>query len=83
MRVRGWSDLQSLIWAANGKSFFVVAGIRNGRELLNVDLEGNAHALWENTGGSSETLAHPSPDGRHVAFDGWTTSGNMWLMENF
>jgi hypothetical protein len=50
---------------------------------LHVDLQGNAHALWENTGGSAETLAHPSPDGRHLALDGWTTSGNVWMMEDF
>ena len=83
VQVRGWSNLQSLIWAADGKSFFVVAGIRNGRELLNVDLQGNAHALWENTGGSAETLVYSSPDGRHLAFSGWTTNGNMWMLENF
>ena len=83
VRVKGWNNLQSLIWAADGKSLFVTVGIRNGRELLHVDLQGNAHVLWENTGGSGETLAHPSPDGRHLAFDGWTTNGNIWMMENF
>ena len=83
VQVKGWSSLQSLIWAADGKGLFVTAGIRNGREILHVDLQSNAHALWENTGGSAETLAHPSPDGRHLAFDGWTTNGNMCMMENF
>jgi len=82
-QVKGWSNLTSLIWAADGKGLFVSAGVRNGREILHVDLQGNAYILWENTGGSGETLAHPSPDGRHLAFDGWTTSGNMWMMENF
>jgi len=83
VQVKGWSNLLSLIWAADGKGLFVTAGIRNGREVLHVDLQGNAHVLWENTGGSHETLAQPSPDGRHLAFNGWTTSGNMWIMENF
>jgi eukaryotic-like serine/threonine-protein kinase len=82
-QVKGWNNLQSLIWAADGKGLFVTVGIRNGRKILHVDLQGNAHALWEDTGGSAETLAYPSPDGRHLAFDGWTTSGNMWTMENF
>jgi hypothetical protein len=50
---------------------------------LNVDLQGNARALWENTGGSAETLVYSSPDGRHLAFSGWTTNGNMWMLENF
>ena len=83
LQVKGWSGLQSFSWAADGKSLFVTAGIRNGREVLHVDFAGNAHALWEYTGGAGETLTHPSPDGRHLAFDGWTTSGNMWTMETF
>jgi eukaryotic-like serine/threonine-protein kinase len=82
-QVKGWNNLQSLIWAADGKGLFVTVGVRNGREILHVDLQGNAHALWEDTGGSAETLACPSPDGRHLAFDGWTTSGNVWMMDNF
>ncbi len=83
VQVKGWNNLLSLIWAADGKSLFVTAGIRNGREILNVDLRGNAHALWEDTGGSFETLAHPSPDGRYLTLDNWVTNGNMWMLENF
>jgi hypothetical protein len=62
---------------------FVTAGVRNGKDILYVDFQGNAHLLWENSGGSGETEARPSPDGRHLAFNSWTTSGNIWLMENF
>ena len=83
IRLKGWSRLQTAIWAADGKSLFVTADIRGGAVVLHVDLQGNAHALWEYTGGSGETLVHPSPDGRHLAFDSWTNSANMWLMENF
>ncbi len=83
VQVKGWSNLLWLSWAADGKGLFVTAGIRNGREVLYVDLRGNAHALWENIGGSAETIAHPSPDGRHLAIDGWVTNGNMWVIENF
>jgi len=75
--------LRSFVWAADGKGLFVTAGIRNGMELLHVDLQGNAHALWENTGATGETLGFPSPDGRHLAFNGWTTNGNMWMLENY
>jgi len=62
---------------------FVVAGIQTGRVLLHVDLQGNAHSLWENAGASGETLAAPSPDGHHLAMSGWTMDSNMWTMENF
>jgi serine/threonine protein kinase len=83
IQVKGWSNLQSFDWAADGDGLFVVAGIRNGCKLLHVDLQGNAHALWENLGASGETIVHPSPDGKHVAFSSWTTNGNMWMLENF
>jgi Tol biopolymer transport system component len=81
--VKGWTNLESFFWAADGNGLFVTAGVRNGKDILYVDFQGNAHLLWENSGGSGETEARPSPDGRHLAFNGWTTSGNIWLMENF
>jgi serine/threonine protein kinase len=82
-KVRGWSNLLAFTWAADGKGLFVTAAIRNGRKLLHVDLQGNAHVLWEDIGGSNPTQAFPSPDGRYLAFAGWPTNANMWLMENF
>ncbi|MGB9335999.1 MAG: protein kinase [Candidatus Acidiferrales bacterium] len=81
--VKGWNDVQAFIWSADGKGLFVTAGMRNGRELVHVDLRGNAQALWENTGASGETIAKSSPDGRHLAFSSWATNGNMWMMEDF
>ncbi len=81
--IKGWSDLQNFAWAADGKGLFVTVRVRGGRDLLHVDLQGNSHLLWENLGGSGEALAVPSPDGRHLAFNGWTTDGNLWMMENF
>ncbi len=83
VRVRGWSNLFSFHWAADGKGLFVTSGIRNGKEILHVDLQGNAHALWEDSGLGGEVEAHPSPDGRYLAFNGWATNSNMWMMENF
>jgi Tol biopolymer transport system component len=82
VRLNGWSNLLRLAWAADGKGLFVTGGIRNGQELLHVDLQGHVHALWESTGGFPETLA-PSPDGHHLAIQNWTTSSNIWMMEDF
>ncbi len=83
VHVKGWTHLLAFSWAADGKGLFVVAEIRGGRDVLYVDLQGNAHRLWENTTLSMETLAIPSPDGRHLALQGWTYSGNLWMLENF
>jgi serine/threonine protein kinase len=83
IKVKGWNKLLTLRWTADEKGLFVSAGNRGGTALLYTDLQGNAHQLWESTGASGETLVRPSPDGRHLGIQTWTTSGNMWMMENF
>jgi serine/threonine protein kinase/Tol biopolymer transport system component len=86
--VKGWDNLQSVDWAADGKALFVAVATREGSALLHVDLHGNAHVLWERKGGVEPWFALapwavPSPDGRHLAIYDWQQSANMWMMENF
>ncbi len=95
--VKGWNSLQSVNWAADGNGFFVSSATKVGSALLRVDLQGNAHVLWEQKGniapwngpyaqwlgGPSAPWAVSSPDGRHLAIYSWTLSANMWMMENF
>ena len=71
-------------WAADGKGLFVADGVLGGTgvEVRYVDLQGNAHVLWENHEGNV-TEGLPSPDGRHLAIMGLTVDGNMWMLENF
>jgi Tol biopolymer transport system component len=83
IHVKGWNNLLAMTWAADGKGLLVVAGVGTGKVVLHVDLQGNAHSLWENVGAFGETLPSPSPDGHHVALSGWTMDSNMWVMENF
>jgi eukaryotic-like serine/threonine-protein kinase len=80
--VKGWNTLTDANWAADGKSLFVSSFRDRGADLLSVDLQGNARLLWENKGGIG-TYAVPSPDGRHLAMQGFSEDGNMWMMENF
>jgi Tol biopolymer transport system component len=95
--VKGWSSLQSVHWAADGKGLFVSSATPEGAALLHVDLKGNARVLWKQKGsiapwggpfdmgmGSpSAPWAVPSPDGRHLAIYTSSLSANMWMMENF
>ena len=92
--VKGWSGLQTLDWTADGNGMFVTSTTGTGSAVLQVDLEGNAHLLWEPKGsiqsfstpfigGLLTPWAVPSPDGRHLALCQWTFSANMWMMENF
>jgi len=83
LRLRTTRSIQAFNWAADGKGLFVVDGRRNGRAILYVGLDGTEKMVWEQAGGSAETLAVPSPDGRYLAMQEWTTSGNLWVMENF
>jgi eukaryotic-like serine/threonine-protein kinase len=50
------------------------------RPLLFITIEGNAHTLW-----SPEQLdvgaTMPSPDGKHLAINGWTNQSNVWLID--
>jgi Tol biopolymer transport system component len=69
-------------WAADGRGLYVSSTVMRKTALLHVDLQGNAHVVWENYG-NNFTWGIPSPDGRHLAFMGWTDNSNMWMMENF
>jgi hypothetical protein len=80
IKVRGWDNLQSLGWAADGKSLFVHNEANQKLAILNVDLHGNAHLLLDNVEVSDLPV---SPDGRHLAFMSQTVDGNMWMVENF
>jgi hypothetical protein len=94
--VKGWSSLQSVNWAADGKGLFTSSATRGGSALLHLDLQGNAYVLWQQKGSIAEWYAPfapfggpsapgvvPSPDGRHLAIYDWQLSANMWMMENF
>jgi len=85
--VKGWDNLQSVDWTAEGKALFVSGATPTGSALLRVDLQGNAKVLWERKGGSEPWFALapwavPSLDGRHIAIYDWKLSANMWMMEN-
>jgi serine/threonine protein kinase len=78
----------ALDWAADGKGFFVDNITQQGTELSYVDLQGNTHRIWEQSGiqragGILSTWGIASADGRHLAINGTNRSSNVWMMENF
>lgn len=80
--VKGWDNLDSLDWTADGKGFFVFDRVHGGMVLLHVDLQGNARVLQKNQGDAS-AFCRQSPDGRHLAIGDLRVDGNIWTMENF
>jgi len=82
IRVKGWSNLKSLTWTADGKGFFVTTDndVPSGAAILHVDLQGSTSILWKHVMAISVA---PSPDGRHLAFSGNAMDTNLWMIENF
>ena len=83
IRLRGWTNLGEVRWAADGRGLFVTSVTpAGGAVLLHVNAQGEAQILRENPGGDYSPGV-PSPDGRHLAFVGTADNKNMWMMENF
>lgn len=81
--VKDWNSFTSLDWAADGKGFFLSSN-PTGRQstLLYVDLQGNAHALWQ-VKNFQATWAIPSHNGKYVALPAPTVGSNVWMVDNF
>jgi Tol biopolymer transport system component len=79
--IRGWQQLGSFDWAADGKGFFTSSTTTTGTALLHIDLAGDAQVLWEVKGGTS-AWAVPSPDGRRLVISAFVINGNIWTIEH-
>ncbi|HEV2494177.1 MAG TPA: winged helix-turn-helix domain-containing protein [Terriglobia bacterium] len=77
-----WTLFASLDWAADGNGFYVCSQSLKRATLLYVNIDGEAHVLWERDG-AFQTWGVPSPDGRRLAVLGQTANSNLWLIENF
>jgi len=74
--IKTLKNLSGVVWAPNGRGWYVAVGGVNRGLLFYVDLEGRV--LTKLMESMAATYAVPSPDGRHVAFKDWTVSANVW-----
>jgi Tol biopolymer transport system component len=81
LNVSGWSGFNTFDWSV-GNGAFINSASGLGSTLLFVDLNGKAHALWQQKS-APFTWGVPSPDGRYLAIFGQEFNGNMWIIENF
>ncbi len=81
--LKNWANIAEFKWAANGRGFYVIEVARDGKVVLHADLQGKTNVLWHALGGTGDTTAVSSPDGRHLGLTSWQLSGNMWLLQNF
>jgi len=77
-----WDVLATISWAADGKSWFVLAGVYGGSDaVLSIDADGVRRVLHE-TDAELVTIV-PSPDGKHLAFTKRVGVADVMLLENF
>ena len=82
MEVKGWTRINSMHWAPDGRSLFISSRSPSACTLLQVDLRGAVHVLSQQPG-AFQMWAIPSPDGRHLAVFSASMSSEVWTAENF
>jgi hypothetical protein len=70
------ANLNGLVWAADGRGWFVSVNTTVGNRMLYVYLDGRYRSLGDIIG-----WVVPSPDGRHVAFMNRIVATNAWVIE--
>jgi Tol biopolymer transport system component len=85
IRVKGWQNIASMEWSADGKGLYCGSESSSGGALLYVDLKGTAQVLWQSgQPGEGPFLAgSPSPDGRYLALWGPVHNSTAWMIEGF
>jgi serine/threonine protein kinase len=81
IHVKDWSNLNSVVWDAAGKGFFISNQVHGGGVLLHLDLQGAAHVV-RTSPGIGYAPVWPSPDGRHLVIEEFKADGNIWTLEN-
>jgi Tol biopolymer transport system component len=79
--LKGMTELSTLSWSADGKSFFVTTFGVTGSSLFHVTLDGKYRLLYR--GAKEVEGARPSPDGHYLAFGDVVSASNAWLVEGF
>lgn len=80
--VKGWSNLSSVGWSADGRSLFTTNWASKGASILRVSLDGQARLLYKAPSSMLLERPLPSPNGRYVAFGEVATTSNAWMIEN-
>jgi DNA-binding winged helix-turn-helix (wHTH) protein len=80
IEVEGHRAFRSIVWSRDGQGLFVAASGGDEGMLLHVTLEGRASVLRRQLR-NADTWGVPSPDGRHLLFQEWTSASNVMLME--
>ena len=78
----------ALGWWKDNSGLLVDNATARGAALSYLSMNGKAHTIWEVSGSRSARFNQapwgiPSPDGKHLAINGFILSSNVWMVENF
>jgi hypothetical protein len=79
----GWGDFHSVVWAPQGKGFFVDAFLPTSFNLIHVTTRGKVQVLSSNARTAYMTRPRPSRDGKYLAYQEEREDGNVWLLKHF
>lgn len=81
--VGAWGRLYGVDWSADGTAILVPSlSSKGSTALLQINMHAQATVLWEGSKDFDFGWTIPSPDGRHVLFNGRVGENNEWLIEN-
>jgi hypothetical protein len=82
LAVKGWDELHSITWSADGKTLFAGWHHQSDTALLRIAMDGTVSVLIRSS--NPKILgAVPSPDGRSLVIAGTSTARNVWQIDNF
>src|SRR5262249_8615451 len=79
--LRGLTELSTLTWSTDTRSFFATTFDVTGSSLYRVTGEGKYRLLYK--AAKEVEGARPSPDGRYLAFGDVQSASNVWVVEGF
>jgi len=80
--VSGRNRFLELNWSPDSRGLYVSGQTSEGSTVLYINLQGHAHALWQESGNFA-TCGRPSPDGHSLAVASRTANANAWTLEHF
>ncbi len=86
--VKGIKVGDALGWWKDNSGLLVDNVTARGTALSYLAMNGEAHTIWEVPGSRNARFNQapwgiPSPDGKHLAINGFILSSNVWMLENF
>jgi serine/threonine protein kinase/Tol biopolymer transport system component len=82
LTIKGFNRFLALDWGSDNRSWLVGAATADGCALIHVFQDGKVRVLANMRGRGMRTYGIPSPDGRHVAFLGWTIARNVYVVDS-